>query len=368
MNTLISRRTMLKTSLGLAVSASSLLSGSKQAFAAEVSALPKALTGAVASNASNASNEKYWQKVASLYKISPDFINLENGLYGVLPKPILAEYQHKIAQLNERSSLYIRQDYAGDADKIRAQIAAVAGVLPEEIALTRGGTESLQILITNYNKLKPGDTVLYSDVDYDAAQTNIDYLKEIRGVNVGKITIPEPASYQAIIDTYIQAFANYPQTKLLLLTHISHRTGLVIPVAEIAQIAKQKGIDVLVDAAHSFGHLDFKIPDLNADFAAFTLHKWIGAPLGVGFIYIRKARLGDIHPHLVSETPEPLTPPISLPYPQRLLFINRLVRLIKLQDYVICANIGYLKPKRLKVSKFLPPMIHVYMGLSPRFV
>jgi len=342
----ISRRTMLKASIGLAVSASSLLASGK-AFAGEVSSIPKALTGVAASNAKN---EKYWHQIANLYKISPDFINLENGFYGVLPKPVLTEYQRNITQLNESSSLYLRQNYASDVDKIRAQIAAIAGVLPEEIALTRGGTESLQNLISNYNRLKPGDTVLYSDLDYDAAQTNIDYLKELRGVNVAKIILPEPASYQSIIDTYNQAFASYPQTKLLLLTHISHKTGLVIPVAEIAQIAKQKGIDVLVDAAHSFGHLDYKIPELNADFGAFTLHKWIGAPLGVGFIYIRKGRLADIHPHLTSEKPEIddihsrvhtgtsntaniLTIPAALAFHQHIGAANKAARLRYLREY-----------------------------------
>ncbi len=145
-----SRRSMLKGSLGAVAGASALMTGAK-ALAEYVIALPKALSGdAIA----NASNEVYWNQVANLYQLSPEFINLENGFYGVLSKPVLAEYQRQIIQLNERSSYYLRQEYARDAEKIRVQIAALAGVLPEEIALTRGATESLQILITNYNKLK----------------------------------------------------------------------------------------------------------------------------------------------------------------------------------------------------------------------
>ena len=346
MSHLISRRTLLKGSLGLAAGASSLVSGGK-AFATEVSALPKALTGDAVSNAKN---EKYWHQIANQFKLSPDFINLENGYYGILPKPVLAEYQRNIAKLNESNSFYLRQNYTSDADKIRAQIASLVGVSPEEIALTRGATESLQNLITNYRRLKPGDTVLYSDVDYDGAQDNIDFLKESRGANIVKITLPEPTTYQAIIDTYSQAFDNNPQTRFLLLTHISHKNGLIIPVGEIARIAKAKGIDVLVDAAHSWGQIDFKIPDLNVDFGAFTLHKWIGAPLGLGFIYIRKERLADIHPHLVTETHQSddirsrvhtgttntanvLTIPAALAFHQSIGIENKAARLRYLRDY-----------------------------------
>nr|WP_279630523.1 aminotransferase class V-fold PLP-dependent enzyme [Paraburkholderia aspalathi] len=106
--------------------------------------------------------------------------------------------------------------------------------------------------------------------------------------------MPEPATRQAVLDTYARAFAQYPRTRLLLLTHASHRTGLIMPVAEIAQMAKARDIDVIVDAALTWGQIDFKVTDLHADFVGFNLHKWMGAPLGVGFMYIRKERLPDI--------------------------------------------------------------------------
>ena len=106
--------------------------------------------------------------------------------------------------------------------------------------------------------------------------------------------MPEPATRQAVLDAYARALDANPKTKLLLLTHVSHRTGLVMPIAEIVRMAKAKQIDTIVDAAHSWGQLDFKVGELEADFVGFNLHKWIGAPLGVGFLYIRKDRLGDI--------------------------------------------------------------------------
>lgn len=344
-NDALSRRSILKGSLGVAVGASALAATGKTL--ADESIIPKLLSG---DPINNASNETYWNQIANLYQLSPKFINLENGFYGVLPKPVLAEYQRQISVLNENSSFYLRQNYAADADKIRAQIAEFGGVSPDEIAITRGATEALQNLVSNYTKLKPGDTVLYSDLDYDSTQANIDYLKETRGIKVTKITIPEPATYDSIIETYRNAFAANTGIKLVLLTHINHKTGLAIPVPEISKLAKAKGIDVLVDAAHSWGHLDFKIPDLNADFAAFNLHKWIGAPLGVGFLYIRKDRLTDIHPHLVTETAGPddirsrvhtgttntanvLTIPAALNFHQQIGIANKSARLRYLRDY-----------------------------------
>lgn len=342
----ISRRALLRGSVAAAVAANG-LALSRPLLAQTGFALPK-LSGIDASK--NARDEHYWNQIANLFKLSPDFINLENGFYGVLSKPVLADYQQHIARLNETSSYFLRQQYAQEAAKIRAQIAEVAGVDVSEIALTRNATEALQNLIVNYNKLKPGDTVLYADLDYDSAQDNIEYLRTTRGINTVKITIPEPATYESIIETYERAFAEHPRIKLVLLTHIGHRTGLAIPVTDIAELARQKDIDVLVDAAHSWGHLDFKVPELKADFGAFNLHKWIGAPLGVGFIYIRKEKLAAINPHLISSekaavdissrvhtgttaTANVLAVPAALDFHRQLGAANKEARLRYLRDY-----------------------------------
>jgi selenocysteine lyase/cysteine desulfurase len=240
-------------------------------------------------------DETFWGKVADQYQVASDITNLENGYYGMMTKSVLAEYQRNIELLNLHSSHYLRRTYddTGMA-AVRAQIARVAGVLPEEIAITRGATEALQNLITNYRLLKPGDVAMYSDLDYDSMQYAMSYLRERRGANIVTINMPEPATRQGVLDAYASAIAANPKTKLLLLTHISHRTGFVMPIAEISAMAKAKNIDVIVDAAHSWGQMDFKIPDLNVDFAGFNLHKWMGAPLGVGFLYIRKDRIADI--------------------------------------------------------------------------
>lgn len=236
-----------------------------------------------------------WEGLAAHYDVAPDFINLENAYYGVMPTPVADDFKRNIDYLNRQNSHYLRSqfDRAG-IEAIRASLAEHAGVATGEIAITRGATESLQNLIANYRPLKAGDTVMVGNLDYDTMIDAMNDLARRRGANVATVRIPEPATRQAVIDTYEQALRQHPRTRLLLLTHVSHRTGLVIPVAEIVALAKRRNVDVIVDIAQSWGQLDFRIPDLGADFVGANLHKWIGAPLGLGFLYIRESRLQDI--------------------------------------------------------------------------
>jgi selenocysteine lyase/cysteine desulfurase len=244
-------------------------------------------------------DEAYWRKVAEHYEVSPDFINLENAYYGIMSKPVSDEFKRNIDLLNRDNSRYLRREFDRDGiEAIRVQLAQHLGAPVEEIAITRGATESLQNLISNYQLLKAGDTILHADLDYDAMIYAINDLAERRGAKVGVIRIPEPATRQPVLDAYEQALRDHPRARLLLLTHVSHRTGLVFPIDEITRMAKQRGVDVILDIAQSWGQIDFRVAGLQADFIGGNLHKWIGAPLGLGFIYVRKARLADIGVHL----------------------------------------------------------------------
>ena len=239
-------------------------------------------------------NQVFWDAVRSQYAVSPDILNLENGYWGIMAEPVRRTYLAKTDMVNRENSFYARTQFGADAEAARVQIAAAVGASKDEVAFTRGATEALQLLIGGYNRLKAGDSVLFSDLDYDSMQYAMNWLKDRRGVDVVKFAIPEPATRDAVLQTYRDVLAANPKAKLLLLTHVSHRTGLVMPVAEIAAMAKARGVDVVLDAAHSWGQIDFKVADLGVDFIGFNLHKWIGAPLGVGFMYIAKARLADI--------------------------------------------------------------------------
>lgn len=236
-----------------------------------------------------------WQQLATSYDVASEFTNLENAYFGIMARPVAEDFKRNIDYLNRYNSHFLRREFDREGiEAIRARLAAHAGVATSEIAITRGATESLQNLICNYRLVKAGDTVMYGNLDYDTMIDAMNDLARRSEARVATVQIPEPATRQNVIDAYEQALRKHPRTRLLLLTHISHRTGLVMPVAEIVRMAKARNVDVIVDIAQSWGQLDFRIPDLGADFVGANLHKWVGAPLGTGFLYIRESRLQDI--------------------------------------------------------------------------
>jgi len=241
-----------------------------------------------------AADEDRWAKIAAQYDITRKTVQLEHGNWGMMARPVLAAYRAQVERVNRDTSFYARREMPGEIEAIRARVAAAMGVSVQEIAFTRNATEAMRALILGYNRLRPGDAVLHADLDYDSMQACMESLKARRGVEVVKIALPCPPTHQGLIDAYDAAFRANPRLRMVLLTQVSHRTGLVLPVAEIAAMARARGIDALVDAAHGVGQIDYRLPDLGADFIGINLHKWIGAPLGVGAIVIREGRLADI--------------------------------------------------------------------------
>jgi selenocysteine lyase/cysteine desulfurase len=241
-------------------------------------------------------DEIFWKGIAAQYDVPSDVIQLENGNWGAMPRPVLAEYLRLVERVNRDTSYYARRGLVGDLIAAKADLAVEMGVPAEDVALTRNATEALKALILGYNRLKPGDAVLYADLDYDSMQACMESLHARRGVTVIKIALPEPATRQSLVAAYTAAFDANPRMRLVLLTHLSHRTGLVIPVREIAAAARARGIDTIVDAAHSWGQLDFALSDLACDFIGLNCHKWLGNPLGVGAMYVRRSALDRIDP------------------------------------------------------------------------
>lgn len=246
-----------------------------------------------------ARDEGFWQDIARQYDVEPGPLNFEHGYFGRMTRAVLRAYEQHLAYVNRSNSVYVRQRFdTQDSEVIRADLAELLDVAPREVALTRCASESLQTLIRNYNGLQPGDQVLISDLDYNSVQTAMRWLAKYRGVEVIEIRHDHPASYDSLINAYREAFAAHPRLKLMALTHVTHRTGLVMPVQAIAQMAKAQGIDVMLDGAHALGQLDFKLDELGVAFAGFNLQKWMGAPLSLGFIYIQQDRITAIDPDM----------------------------------------------------------------------
>lgn len=260
---------------------------------------PAVLSGLVPPANGLASDEKFWAEVRQLYDVTDKITNLENGYWGTMAEPVRRRFAELTQQINHDGSYYARRHFGRDCQVSYDAIATELGVGADEIVLTRGASEALQNLISGYNLLKPGDAVLYADLDYDAMIYAMRHLERQRGVEVIGIDLPEPATPEAVLQLYRDTFDAHPNLRLMLLTHLSHRTGLVLPVAAIAAEAKARGIDVILDAAHSWGQMDFRPADFpGVDFIGFNLHKWIGNPQGAGLIYIRKDRIEAIDPYL----------------------------------------------------------------------
>ena len=239
-------------------------------------------------------DEVFWAGIRAQYTVSPDFINLEHGYFSLQAQPVFEAFQRYQTQVNAESTFFMRQQFPMRLEEVRRALAVFCGVQADELLITRNVIESMNILLQGY-PLVAGDAVVCAGHDYDRVLETLEMLQQRKGVALQQIEVPlDPDSDAQIVDCYAQAIT--PRTRLMLVTHMVHRTGQILPVAQIAAMARSRGVDVVVDAAHSFAQLAFDFPSLNSDFIAVNLHKWLGAPLGVGLLYIRKARIGDIAP------------------------------------------------------------------------
>lgn len=248
-------------------------------------------------------SDEYWKTIIDQYKVTDEFNNLNAGHWGIMSEPVREAFMEHTAFINAYSSHYVGHGKAADPSarnynveryEILEMMAKKLGVHADELVFTRGATESLQLLISGYNKLKPGDTVIYADAAYYSMGAEMRHMQVHRGAKVVELTMPDPASFEGSIDLFEQGIKDNPGTKLILLTHMANRTGVIIPVKEITAMARSYGVDVIVDMAHSWGQLDYGFVDQGVDFVGFNLHKWIGAPLGTGLMYIKKSRMLDI--------------------------------------------------------------------------
>jgi selenocysteine lyase/cysteine desulfurase len=282
------RREFLKSAVA---SGPALLVGSRTGAAqpAEASAYVKLLANSIAVN-----------ELPRQYDVEPGIHNLENGYWSIMPRVVATAYAGHILEVNRTNSIWARNVLPGGACRAagaksaREAIARQVGCEADEIAVTRSGAEALQMLIVNYKALKPQDAVIYCDLDYSDTIAAMDWLGDHRGAQVVKFDMPEPATTANILAAYEEVLKKTPHAKLMLLTQVSNRTGLVTPVREIVAMAKARGVDTVVDAAHGIACLDFKLEDLGADFVGWSVHKWTSAPLGTGAMYIRKNRIVDI--------------------------------------------------------------------------
>jgi selenocysteine lyase/cysteine desulfurase len=251
-----------------------------------------------------ATDEDFWKGVREAYGLSKDFIYLNNA--GVNPQPTTVQEAetngHKFANEAPTYTMWRRLD--DGREPLRAKLAEMAGCSAEEIAINRNSTEGLNTIIFGLN-LKAGDEVVLSNFDYPNmlnAWRQRELREGIKLVWIEDFIFPVEDDQQ-MVEAYTKAITS--KTKIVHITHLINWTGQIVPVRKITDMAHQKGCEVIVDGAQSFGQIEFKISDLDCDYFATSLHKWLGAPFGTGMMYVKKEKIKNIWALL--SAPDPAT-------------------------------------------------------------
>ncbi len=241
-----------------------------------------------------ASDDEFWYYVQQSYTISSNFINLNNG--GVSPAPrVVADAMKRYYDIsNEGPSYFMWRVIDQGREPLRKNLAQLAGCDTEEIALVRNASEALEAIIFGIT-LKAGDEVVLTKQDYPNMIAAWKQREKREGIKLVWINLELPSEDENyLVKQYTDAFTD--KTKVVQITHMINWIGQKMPVKKIAIAAKKKNIDVLVDGAHTFAQFQFLIPDLNCDYFGTSLHKWLGAPIGTGFLYVRKEKIKEVWP------------------------------------------------------------------------
>lgn len=248
-----------------------------------------------------AADEDFWTVIQQAYTVNSNLIILNNG--GVSPSPrIVQEAVERYNKLsNEGPSYYMWRILDQGREPLRQKLALLAGCSPEEIAVNRNATEALNTVIFGLD-LKAGDEVIGAKQDYPNMINAWKQRAEREGIVYKQLSFQFPVEDDdEIVSAYEKAIT--ARTKIIHITHVINWVGQIMPVKKIADMAKKHNLEVIVDGAHSFGLLDFKIPELGCDYFGTSLHKFLSAPIGSGMLWIKKEKIGKIWPLVCNDKP-----------------------------------------------------------------
>jgi selenocysteine lyase/cysteine desulfurase len=250
-----------------------------------------------------AGDEDFWASIRKGYRLKPDYVNLENGYYNFVPEQVLEKFIEYVRKVNYEGSNYMRHFRVKTRLSMAARLAPIAGCSPEELILTRNATESLDLIISGID-WKSGDEAVMAEQDYGSMLNMFSQVSKRYGVIKKMVSVPNlPQSDDEIVNLYASAITD--KTKLIMVSHMINITGQILPVRKICDMAHKRGVQVMVDGAHSFAHFKFSIQDLNCDYFGSSLHKWMSVPLGCGILYVKKEHIGKVWPLLAEGEKKP---------------------------------------------------------------
>jgi len=285
------RRSFLRT-MGGSVGAFALTSSFDAGTLSRVEAATRSVT--TQSPTSVAENEDYWREVQQAFSVSRRMINLNNGYCCPSPRIVTEKVVDYTWQQEEAPAYTLARLLPPFREPVRQGLARVFGCDAEEVALVRNASEALETLLLGVD-LESGDEVITTTQDYGRMRTTLDQRRRREGIEVKTFQIPTPAERnEDLIEGFREAMT--PKTKMVLMSHQINLTGQILPVKEIAAIARERGIPTMVDGAHSFAQFNFKLEDLGCDYFGTSLHKWLFAPKGTGMLYVKRDRIKDLWP------------------------------------------------------------------------
>lgn len=245
-----------------------------------------------------AEDEAYWGEIQRAFDADRTMVNLNNG--GVCPTPshVLEAMIRDLRFSNELPVHHMWAVLEPRIESVRRDLAHDFGCDPEEMAITRNASEALETLILGRD-LKPGDEVLVTNQNYGRMLTTWDQRVRRDGIVLKQVSFDvKRPSADYLVDVFRKAIT--PKTKILEVTHITNLTGQIFPVREITAMARERNVEVFIDGAHAYAHFPFTRDAIDADFYGTSLHKWLLAPIGTGFLYVRKPKIDGLWPMMAA--------------------------------------------------------------------
>jgi isopenicillin-N epimerase len=247
-----------------------------------------------------AMDEDYWSVIQNAFTVTRGIINLNNGGVSPSPRIVTEALVRYIWQQEDATAYTMWQILEPQSETIRTGLAEIFGCDREEIAITRNASESLEILLMGMD-LKSGDEILTTTQDYPRMLTTLRQRERREGLSLKLIQIPiPPKNLNEITAAYERGITS--RTKLILISHQVNITGQITPVKAVCEMARAKGIETIVDGAHSFAQFDFKQKDLGCDYFGTSLHKWLYAPKGSGLLYVKRDKIEKLWPLMAAES------------------------------------------------------------------
>jgi isopenicillin-N epimerase len=244
-------------------------------------------------------DENYWSTIQNAFTVTRGIINLNNGGVSPSPRIVTEALVRYIWQQEDATAYTMWQILEPQSETIRTGLAELFGCDREEIAITRNASESLETLLLGLD-LKAGDEVLTTTQDYPRMLTTIRQREQREGIKLNLIRIPiPPKNINEITSAFERAIT--PRTRLLQIAHQINLTGQITPVKAVCEMARARGVETIIDGAHSFAQFYFKQSDLNCDYFGTSLHKWLYAPKGTGLLYVRREKIAKVWPLFPAE-------------------------------------------------------------------